>query len=187
MSKKIRQSPEFIQCPFTIIVDSNEGSPWYFKSMVDENQTPIVIETIRKALWPKGLADYSIEGHENHVQIERKSLEDLFATLGGRRDAFEEEVFRLNHVCDSAAVIVEGNLAAIKRWRGHGPHPNSVVGTIRNWQHRYPKVHWKLCVSRSEAEVKAFEFLKLYWDAQKRGKLPRQRKDLSLLTKFGFK
>lgn len=165
------------ECPFVVVIDSNEGAPYDFKTMRDDKGRPLIVKTIKNPMWTKGLADYSILGHENHIQVERKSLEDLFGTLGGRRDKFEEEIYRLNQRCDYAAVVVEGNLNAIRTWTGHGPHVNSVIGTMRNWQFRYPRVHWKLCSSRSAAELKTFETFSMYWDAFNRKKLPRMRGD----------
>lgn len=166
-------------CPFTVVIDSNEGAPFSFKGMTcPSSGTPLLVNTITKALWTQGLADYSILGHEEYIQVERKSLSDLFSTLGQRRGSFEEEIYRLNQRCDHAEIVVEGNLNDIKNWQGHGPHPNSVVGTVEAWQYRYPKVHWKLCGSRGEAERRTFKSLWIYWEVMNRGKFPRQRQDL---------
>ena len=179
--QQAQQLPE--ACPFTVVIDSNEGAPYTFKTMRSDAGNILIVNTVHSPLWRLGMADYSILGHEQHVQIERKSLDDLFATLGQRRGEFEAEIYRLNQRCDHAEVVIEGNLNDVKRWTGHGPHPNSVVGTVEAWQFRYPRVHWKFCGSRSDAERRTFKVLVTYWNVMIRGKLPRQREDYR--EKFG--
>jgi hypothetical protein len=171
-------------CPFEIVVDSNEGAPFSFLGMKTpeaEGKKPLVVRIVRKALWNTavrtvitkrgtfniGLADYSIEGMEGLVQIERKSIADLFGTLGGRREKFEAEIKRLHEDCQFAAVVVEGGWDQVILWRGNGPSPQSVVGTIIAWMQRYRNVHWLLLPSRSAAERVTFRLLERFWnDAQ---------------------
>lgn len=147
-------------------------------------QKTIIVKTTQKALWSMGkkkiligkreydvgLADYSIEGLEEEIQIERKSLDDLYGTLSGRWDRFEAELARLNQ-CKFAAVIVEAGWDRISigvptsRMK-----PGSVVGGILAWQQRYPNVHWLTAPSRGAAEKFTYRVLERYWnDRQKRG------------------
>lgn len=171
------------------MVDSNEGAPFLFSGLKDDAGATWLIDLERKPLWSLyqrpirnskgvietvGLADYAILGHEQHIGIERKSLSDLFTTLGSRRDRFECEIARLNDDHDFAAVVVEANVLAIKGWQGPGPHPNSVLGTIKSWRQRYPRVHWKLENSREDAQIRTFEILWNWWCDFERGKLVRQ-------------
>lgn len=174
-------------CPFEVVVDSNEGAPFNFlglKSPAAQGKKPIVVRIVRKALWNMavrrvetkrgafdvGLADYSIEGMERRVQIERKSVADLFGTLGGRREKFEAEIKRLSEDCQFAAVVVEGGWDQIIMWRGNGPEPQSVIGTILAWMQRYRNVHWVLCPSRSAAERLTFRMLERFWNDAEAGK-----------------
>lgn len=166
-------------CPFRIVVDSNESAPFQFsgiKSRKDVSKT-LVIECVRKPLWsfePReieikgeshrvGFADYSIEGYESKVAIERKSIPDLFATLGSRRDRFEAEVCRIGQDAEFAAVVIEGDWNQILTWKGHGPSPHSVHGTITAWQQRYRGTHWMLCPTRAFAEKQTFRMLERFW------------------------
>lgn len=176
------KSSDFDFCPFTISIDSNESAPWSFHGITSgsgEKKRPVVVKTVRKPLWATerrdvtnrkgktfnvGLADYSIEGMELDVQIERKSVSDLFSTLGERRDKFECEIKRLNEDCRFAAVVVEGGWDAITLWRNHGPKPQSVIGTILAWMTRYPRCHWLICPSRSAAERLTFRLLERVWE-----------------------
>ena len=170
-------------CPFVIAVDSNESLPWTFRGLTDPRGRPYLIRLVTKPLWTLGLADYGIEGHEEHVAIERKSVEDCLNTIAQRRDKFEDELYRLHTRCDYAAVVVEGSLAMVKReaqkridqW-GKGITPESVEGTVRAWRQRYPVCQWYFMGTRWEAEQKAFEILMRWWKDFTRGKLARQRK-----------
>lgn len=169
------QKEEFEIAAFTIVQDSNEGAPWLFRGMKGKAKSgvrpPIVVKTVKKALWNwgrnewgVGLADYSIDGLEEEVQIERKSIADLFGTLSSRRDNFEREVARLNEQCVSACVMIEGGFNHIASFKEHGPDPSSVIGTILAWGQRYPKVHWIPAGSRDMAERLSFRFLERYWN-----------------------
>lgn len=169
-------------CPFEIVIDSNEGAPFSFLGITSgtgEKKKPLLIKTVRKALYAMevrnvtnkkgqsfdvGLADYSITGFETQVQIERKSVSDLFSTLGERREKFECEIKRLHEDCRFAAVVVEGGWDAITLHRGHGPAPQSVIGTILAWMTRYRNCHWMLCPSRSAAERLTFRLLERVWN-----------------------
>ncbi len=167
-------------CPFTIVRDSNEGHPFPFlglKTRKSEGAKPLVIKTVQKPLYATsvrdvqvgaaihsvGLADYSIEGMEHRIQIERKSIADLFGTLGDRRGRFEAEIKRLHEDCEFAAVVVEGGWSQISRWQGNGPKPDSVTGTIVAWMQRYRNVSWILADSRSIAEKLTYRALERFY------------------------
>jgi hypothetical protein len=99
---------------------------------------PYVVTTTKMALWAAlirdvrirkgkhvethavGLADYSILGLEKHIQIERKSLSDLFGTIGARRDRFEAEIKRLHEDCKAAYVIIEAGWPEISIYNTTG-------------------------------------------------------------------
>lgn len=162
---------EFEVCPFKIVVDTNEGAPYQFQGMKSRpKKLPLVINMVKKPLWSwdrakwgVGLADYSIDSLEYEIQIERKSISDLFSTLSQRRENFENEISRLNQQCKVACVIVEGSYGHIASFKEHGPDPSSVIGTIISWGQRYPRVHWIPAGSRDMAERLAFRFLERYW------------------------
>jgi len=168
------KSQDFEVCPFTIVIDSNEGAPFQFVGIKGRSKNgvrlPVVVKTVKKPMWNfgrdvhgVGLADYSIDGLEELVQVERKSVDDLFGTLSGRRENFENEIARLNRQCEAAWVLVEGGYGSIASYKGHGPEPSSVIGTVISWGQRYQRVHWILAGSRDMAERLAFRFLERYW------------------------
>ena len=165
-------------CPFKVVVDSNESAPYPFNQIKAKNKKPLLVTCNRMPLWNHerrdvevkgethsvGFADYSIAGMESRIAIERKSIDDLFGTLASRRVRFEAEIKRLHEDCESASVIVEGDWSAIMLWKGHGPSPASVFGTIMHWIDRYPNVHWHLCPSRAFAEKVCFRTLEIFWN-----------------------
>lgn len=170
----VDKTQEFEVAPFTVVIDSNEGAPFSFQGIKGRKrngvQLPVVVKIVRKPMWNigradhgTGLADYSIEGLEELVQIERKSIEDLFGTLSSRRENFEREIDRLNRQCEAACVLIEGSFGHIASFKSHGPDPASVIGTMIAWGQRYPKVHWIPAGSRDMAERLAFRFLERFW------------------------
>ena len=98
MSSKAASSIDV--CPFKVVVDSNESAPFPFAGIKSRKnkERDLVIEQVRRPLWnfePReveikgtshkvGFGDYSIEGYERQFSIERKSVADLFGTLGGQ-------------------------------------------------------------------------------------------------------
>jgi hypothetical protein len=167
--------------PFTVVIDSNESHPFGFKGHMSGLQ-PLIVKTVRKPLylmdrdkWGAGLGDYSIDGYEGHIQVERKSLDDLFGSLGGRRAEFEKEIQRLNEQCDFAAVVVESSRTSVSTYSGPGPTPKSILGTIDAWTQRYPAVHWRMKPTRMQAELETLSILARWWKDFERKKLPWQQ------------
>lgn len=169
---------EFEVCPFTVVIDSNEGAPWLFRDFKAKGTgKPLVIKTVQKPLWSmckrtvtvkgrqfvRGLADYSIDGLEEAIQIERKSHEDFYSTLGQRRMEFEAELMRLSQ-CEFACVVIECGWGQIaERPENSQVLPTSVIGSIIAWQQRYKNVHWITAGTRAQAERLAFRVLERFW------------------------
>jgi DNA excision repair protein ERCC-4 len=105
--------------PPTIIVDSREQAPYSFEGRG--------VKVIRRAL-PAG--DYSLEGFEHLVAVERKTLEDFVFTVIHSRGRFFKEL-RCLSAYDASCVVVEADLRDILggRYRS-GAHPNSVLGAL---------------------------------------------------------
>jgi len=111
--------------------------------------------------------DYSIVGLEDKITIERKTLTDLFGSVGGGRKRFEREMVRMSEF-DYAALIIESSLAGIftnppsrSRMR-----PRSVFRTLIAWSQRY-NVHIFPMWSRESAERVTFLILKRFYDDHK--------------------
>ena len=103
----------------TVVVDTREQEPYHFD--------PDSVTVTRRAL-PAG--DYPLEGWEDAVAVERKTLEDLVGTVIRSRKRFRKEVERLAEF-EAACVVVEANLSDILT-RGYrsGAHPNAVLGAV---------------------------------------------------------
>lgn len=167
--------------PFRIVVDVNESLPYQFAGIASDAKyggLPWVVPTVTLPLYAmakepveirgethlKGLADYSIDGMIDRVAIERKSLPDLYSTIGGRRDEFEAEIARLDRL-ECADVVIEADWHRILT----DPPPSSrllpkiVSRTIISWSRRYRNVHWHACASRRHAELMTFQLLFQFW------------------------
>lgn len=159
----------YIYSPFNIVIDSNETHPYRFTGIEEDaarGNAIIVPRMVRKAMWVQGLADYSIEGLEQRIQIERKSKADLFSTLGKRRVKFEDEINRLNETCDAAFIVVEAEWKEIllDPPRHSRLNPKTITRTHDSWMLKYPKVHWVMCAGRRHAEVKTYRMLAKFYD-----------------------
>jgi hypothetical protein len=166
--REIREDPIFN--PFVVIVDTREQAPWQFQNFradSDKKYRPLVIHTDRRGLKS---GDYSIDGHENAIAIERKSLADAFSTFTVGRERFERELERLSAM-SFAAVIIEGTWTDILV----GPQRESksvdhslVIGktvhrSILAWSMRFPRIHWWPVGGRDMAESMCFRTLERYW------------------------
>ena len=103
--------------PVRFIVDTREQEEYSFD--------PRLVTAVRRAL-PAG--DYSIEGLEDRVAVERKTLDDFVSTVIHSWARFREELRKLAGY-RAACVVVEAGLIDVlqKRYRG-GAHPNAVLG-----------------------------------------------------------
>ncbi len=102
----------------TIVIDTREQEPYSFD--------PRLAANVRRAL-PAG--DYSVEGLEGLVAVERKTLDDFVCTVIHSRRRFREELRRLA-AYRAACVVVEAGVIDVlqKRYQG-GAHPNAVLGS----------------------------------------------------------
>ena len=79
-----------------IVIDTREQLPYKF-------ETPSEVGTIP-------IGDYSIQGLEDCISIERKELNDLIACLTTDRGRFEKELFKAKAL-DYFAIVVEASLS----------------------------------------------------------------------------
>lgn len=156
-------TPDVIFCPFTVIVDTREGAPFSFQELTGDSaqgRKPLVVRTVRKGL---STGDYSIEGFEDRVAVERKSKLDLFGCMGKDRERFEKQVQRLNDL-EHGFVVVEADWPSILLGSGESKlNPASVYGTVVSWQLKYPGVHWWMTPTREFAEKTTYRLLRQFW------------------------
>ena len=164
MPRTRKPPPTAIPSPFTVLIDSREKAPFAFAGLLADardHHLPILVRS-RYQYIPTG--DYSIEGHESAIAVERKSLEDLYSTLGQHRERFEAELERLA-VMTFAAVVVEADWRTIlSEPPSHSRLlPKTVFRSVLAWQQRYTNVHWMCMGGRRLAEVCCYRILERYW------------------------
>jgi ERCC4-type nuclease len=134
---------------FTIVADTREQHPYSFPCA-----------TNRKAL---AAGDYSVEGLEDQVAVERKSLTDFVHTVIHDHQRFGREMLLLS-TYEAACVVVEADLDAVLRGsRGddlRGAKPESVLGAAMHITLRYGvPVFW--CGSRQAARAFTEMYLRM--------------------------
>jgi hypothetical protein len=88
--------------PFTVIVDTREQRPFGFGKIADNRGRVFKVSTCRTKL---DAGDYSIQGMEDDIAVERKTKADMYGTAGRGRGRFEREVERLAAMAAPAIVI----------------------------------------------------------------------------------
>ncbi len=104
-------------------------------------QTPLDLSPLRTIGGTLDTGDYSIQGLEHVVRVERKSLPDLLGCVGRERDRFEREVQRLL-AYPVRVLVVESTWQALEvgGWRG-SVSPSQVIGSLLGWQAAGLSVH----------------------------------------------
>lgn len=168
MSK--RDSGQPLDLPFTVLVDQQEGRPYKFRDLradAREGRRPLRVATRTVHL---KTGDYSLEGMEDRVSVERKSLADLYGTLGGARERFERELARLQQM-ECATVVIEASWPQILLDPPEFSrlNPKTVHRSIIAWQQEFPRVHWWAAGDRRLAEVTTLRILQRFWGRQQAG------------------
>jgi DNA excision repair protein ERCC-4 len=121
--------------------------------------------------------DYSIDGWDRMVTVERKTLSDLAGTLTRGRKRFTAEMERLREY-DAAWVVIEGSLMDIFRGLplASQVRPKSILRSWMFWSLRYPRVHWIDCPERGFAEGVTYQLLRTWWRERIEGPAKEARK-----------
>jgi ERCC4-type nuclease len=133
---------------FRIVVDTREKEAYSFSCPV----LPCKLQA----------GDYSVEGFESRLAVERKSLVDFTHTVIHEFSRFAAELTKLSAM-DAACIVVEADLDAVLRGRHaeslRGVDPQSLLGASVHisLQHGVP-VHW--CGSRQAARAFTEAFLR---------------------------
>lgn len=95
-----------------IITDSRENHPYW-------------TDNVQKL----DVGDYTIKGHQHRISIERKSLADLFQTLGKGHKRFKQELKRSESL-DYFAIVIDGTYTqALKKYFPHS-HYTQMKGEV---------------------------------------------------------
>ncbi len=166
----------------TIIVDTREQKPWAPWSLEKGKRVPIAVE---RGTLTEG--DYSVQGREHEVRIERKSLEDAVGTAFGKTeladgtkadswDRFRRELDRVKALdLKRFWVFIEASREDVygrKYWSGrHSPgggvDPKCVLGRWDSIEVDHGvSVLW--CGSREEAERMVGWYLRRFVEGRER-------------------
>jgi hypothetical protein len=191
-SALIEAGPDLVRCPFTVLIDKAEKAPFSFcglraRSFIDPSMRRYVVHTERRYLGI-GMGDYSLDGFQGRVAIERKSLEDFQGTLLGwpqdasdpavtadwdsrrqvhRRARFKSELRKLQAM-ECKAVVVEAtlgqclDLAPCWGVRSSSENRKYLFSTYMAWQQEF-RVPWIFCDEREMAAVMCFRILEKFW------------------------
>lgn len=128
-------------------------------------QLPYELEpSVTKALES---GDYSVEGLEQQVVVERKSLNDLLGVVTSSRDRFERELARLAKY-RYAGLLIEASFRELAS--GSFEHSavsgQAVVGSVVAWSQRYG-VHVWLAGNRRDGQLlTAWMLARAYFESQ---------------------
>lgn len=154
---------QVVSAPFVVVVDGREKKPYTFDGLKADAGLGGGDFFVRWEWTHLPSGDYSIQGYEDRVSIERKTLGDLYTTLGQYRKRFQREMERLS-TFDFAAVVIESSWDEILL---HPPEesdlrPKTVFRTAIAWTQRYG-VPWMAFDNRRLAEVATFRMLERWW------------------------
>jgi DNA excision repair protein ERCC-4 len=140
--------------PMVILRDTREQLGYLFDTI---KPLPIIRDVGLKT------GDYSIEGLETKIAVERKTLSDAYGTFGRGRTRFEKELRRMAQL-SFAVVIIEADWLTILRQppKRSRMNPRAVYASIIAWSQRY-NVHFLTCPDRAFAEKTTFRILERYW------------------------
>ncbi len=130
-----------------VVVDSREQLPYGFPN--------VVIKGLRSG-------DYSIDGMESMIAIERKTKSDLYQSVTRGRERFEREWSRLAGMV-FGAVVIEASWADLLRPPPRSRvHPASVRQTLLSWSIRY-RVNFFCTDDRAAGQILTHDLLKKFW------------------------
>jgi ERCC4-type nuclease len=135
-----------------ILIDTREQTPWYF----DEFEVETEVRGLKTG-------DYSVDGYEEKICVERKSVSDLVGTITRGRDRFQRELGRMQEM-DFAAVVIEADWAEVIRWclTHTEMNPKSLNNSMLTFQMRFPRCHWVFRPTRYTAMKTTYQIFDLY-------------------------
>ena len=157
-------------CPFVTAIDTREQAPWAFQGVVIGKRHLVIPREVKTLK----TGDYSIEGMESSVIIERKEVSDFLGSITAGNARFRREHERMAaivHAGGSACVIVEGCLSAIcdeldSPDSDRQIRSDTVIGITATWPMRYD-VPWYFAWDRRRAELLGFRVMwKWWWDRE---------------------
>lgn len=168
--------------PFKIVRDQREKAPWYFhdiEARKGEGGGFVVVESIVRTL---KTGDYTIDGFERSLSVERKSVPDLVKCLHGKdRRRFVGAGGQLDRLSQmqSGHVVVEGGWPQIFKEADRHSYDRRTcaVTVISAVMRRYSSIHWWMFPSKRMAEIMTFRILEYGWKMHGLGLLKKDDGD----------
>lgn len=178
-----------VTLPFVVLVDKQEQQPFLFKGChcdADQNNRPLIVPIRIVSMGPTH-GDYSIEGMEGTVHIERKGLGDALGTFLAAPDTDHGQRWRrtLEFLAGvpTAAVVIEASLGATitaVQARGSRTRPNlqkTLHRQILAWEQDF-RVPFVFCDTTRLAELTTLAILRRHY--RHANQSPPVPKDLDL-------
>jgi ERCC4-type nuclease len=111
-----------------------ELRPEQVVAVVDSReQLPLDLSPLQSVAGTLTTGDYSVQGLETIVAVERKSLADLLGCIGQHRERFDREVMRLI-AYPVRAIVIEATWADLERgeWQSRIT-PAAAIGSLLGW------------------------------------------------------
>jgi len=152
-----------VMFPRAVLIDRREKAAYSFtgfRADVRQGEKPLRVLT---RIVDLRSGDYSLVGLQDQIAVERKSLDDLFHTIGQQRSRFHRELERLSRLT-FAAVVVEAEWSAVL---DHPPansrlSPKTIFRSVIAWQQLFPTVAWWFVPGRRPAEIVTFRILERF-------------------------
>ena len=161
-------SSDYVEVPFTILVDTREQLPYRFQGYTADardKHVPLVVRT-EKATLQTG--DYTIKGLEHKFTIERKSIDDAYSTFTHDHERFKRELERMRSM-DFAAVVIESSEDGFYSYIATqtGGSIKATYRMMRYWPVDYG-VHFLFSGCRDRAERDTLRMMQRFWKNENR-------------------
>lgn len=171
---QIATTDKAVTLPFVVLVDGQEQQPFTFagiRSDADQDGRPLIVPIRIVSMGPTH-GDYSIEGMEGDVHIERKGLGDALSTFltaptTERGERWKRTLEFLAGV-HTAAVIIEASFGAMissVQARGRRSRPDlqkTLHRQVLAWEQDY-RIPFVFCDSRRLAEITTLAILRRHY------------------------
>lgn len=133
--------------PPVIVIDTREQKPYRFPNSI--------IKSLKTG-------DYSIEGLEDRVTVERKTKIDAYGTFSNGRQRFLKELQRLADF-DYPAIVIESSVKDfLVTPKFSKMNPRSAISSILAWSVKY-KIHVFFTDNRLMGNAVTAKILEKYW------------------------
>ena len=131
-----------------IVQDSREKNPYLFPGH------EVVVKGLRSG-------DYSVDGYEHEVAVERKEIQDAYGSIGGGRERFEAELVRLAQM-KYAALVIESSLTSFLVAPAYSDlNPKAAIGSLLSWSVKY-RLPVFFCDDRKHAQAVTLKLLQFF-------------------------